>query len=85
MICGELLTFDVAMASRNGGYSRPTLAVFPYRHSQTQRYYLDLRVFKQGRKFFTTKAEPKAERKRDFPVAAGTRQSDSGRRQASGA
>jgi integrase len=45
---------------------RPTLAVLPYRHSKTHRYYLDLRAFKQGRKFFKTKAEAEAERLRQI-------------------
>jgi integrase len=45
---------------------RPTLAVFPYRHSETHRYYLDLRPFGQGRKFFKTKAEAEAERLRQI-------------------
>jgi integrase len=41
---------------------RPTLAVFPYRHSETHPYYLDLRPFGQGRKFFKTRAEAEAAR-----------------------
>jgi integrase len=45
---------------------RPTLAVLPYRHSKTHPYYLDLRAFKQGRKFFKTKAEAEAERLRQI-------------------
>jgi integrase len=45
---------------------RPTLAVFPYRHSNTHRYYLDLRPFGQGRKFFKTRAEAEAERLRQI-------------------
>jgi len=45
---------------------RPTLAVLPYRHSRTHRYYLDLRAFKQGRKFFRTKSEAEAERLRQI-------------------
>jgi integrase len=45
---------------------RPTLAVLPYRHSNTHRYYLDLRPFGQGRKFFKTKAEAEAERLRQI-------------------
>jgi integrase len=43
---------------------RPTLAVMPYRHSKTHRYYLNLRPFGQGRKFFKTRAEADAERLR---------------------
>jgi integrase len=45
---------------------QPTLAVLPYRHSKTHPYYLDLRAFKQGRKFFKTKAEAEAERLRQI-------------------
>jgi Site-specific recombinase XerD len=45
---------------------RPTLAVFPYRHSETHRYYLDLRAFGQGRKFFKTRAEAEAARLRQI-------------------
>ena len=40
---------------------RPTLEALPYRHSKTHPYYLDLRPFGQGRKFFKTKAEADAE------------------------
>ena len=40
---------------------RAKLAVRPYRHSKTHPYYLDLRAFGQGRKFFKTKAEADAE------------------------
>jgi integrase len=43
---------------------RPTLAVMPYRHSKTHQYYLNLRPFGQGRKFFKTRAEAEAERLR---------------------
>jgi integrase len=41
---------------------RPTLRVLEYRHSKTHPWYLDLRPFNQGRKFFKTKAEAEAER-----------------------
>jgi len=40
---------------------RPTLKVCEYRHSETHPYYLDLRPFGQGRRFFTTKTEAEAE------------------------
>jgi integrase len=43
---------------------RPSLAVMPYPHSKTHRYYLNLRPFGQGRKFFKTRAEAEAERLR---------------------
>src|SRR5262249_33407583 len=45
---------------------RPKLAVLPYRHSKTHRYYLDLRPFGQGRKFFKTRTEADAERLRQI-------------------
>jgi integrase len=47
---------------------RPSLAVLPYRHSSTHPYYLDLRPFGQGRKFFKTKAEAEAERLRQLTL-----------------
>jgi integrase len=43
---------------------RPTLQVREYKHSATHPYYLDLRGFGLGRKFFRTKAEAEAERLR---------------------
>src|SRR5213592_3373938 len=45
---------------------RAKLAVRPYHHSKTHRYYLDLRPFGQGRKFFKTRAEADAERRRQL-------------------
>jgi integrase len=45
---------------------RPTLRVLEYRHSKTHPWYLDLRPFSQGRKFFKTKAEAEAERFRQI-------------------
>jgi len=45
---------------------RPTLAVLPYRHSKTHPWYLDLRPFNRGRKFFKTKGEADAERLRQI-------------------
>ncbi len=47
---------------------RPTLAVRPYRHSKTHRYYLDLRPFGQGRKFFKTRSEADTERLRQITL-----------------
>ena len=44
------------------------MAVLPYRHSKTHRYYLDLRPFGQGRKFFKTRAEAEAERLRQLTL-----------------
>jgi integrase len=47
---------------------RPSLAVRRYRHSSTHPYYLDLRAFNQGRKFFKTKAEAETERMRQVTL-----------------
>ena len=47
---------------------RPKLQVHQYRHSTTHPYYLDLRAFGQGRKFFKTKAEADAERLRQLTL-----------------
>src|SRR5438552_5030337 len=55
-----MLTFSTHYATICG-MRRPTLTVLPYRHSETHPYYLDLRPFGQGRKFFKTKAEAEAE------------------------
>jgi integrase len=60
-----MLTFSADHATIHG-MRRPSLAVFPYRHSRTHRYYLDLRPFGQGRKFFKTKGEAHAERLRQL-------------------
>jgi len=49
---------------------RPKLQVHEYRHSKTHPYYLDLRAFGQGRKFFKTKAEAEAERLRQITTLA---------------
>ena len=45
---------------------RPTFRVLEYRHSKTHPWYLDLRPFNRGRKFFKTKAEAEAERLRQI-------------------
>jgi integrase len=45
---------------------RPTLRVLEYRHSKTHPWYLDLRPFNRGRKFFKTKAEAETERFRQI-------------------
>jgi len=45
---------------------RPTLRVLEYRHSKTHPWYLDLRPFNRGRKFFKTKAEAEVERLRQI-------------------
>src|SRR4051794_4235409 len=47
---------------------RPSLAVQPYKHSSTHPWYVDLRAFGQGRKFFKTKDEAEAERLRQITL-----------------
>jgi integrase len=49
---------------------RPKLQVLPYRHSKRYPYYLDLRPFGKGRRFFKTKAEADAERLRQITTLA---------------
>src|SRR6266478_9422515 len=49
---------------------RPKLRVLPYRHSKKYPYYLDLRAFGKGRRFFKTKAEAEAERLRQITTLA---------------
>jgi len=49
---------------------RPKLEVLPYRHSKKYPYYLDLRPFGKGRRFFKTKAEAEAERLRQTTTLA---------------
>src|SRR5882762_11105946 len=49
-----------------GTMKRPTLRVLEYRHSTTHPWYLDLRPFNRGRKFFKMKAEAEAERLRQI-------------------
>jgi integrase len=49
---------------------RPKLQVLPYRHSEKYPYYLDLRPFGKGRRFFKTKAEAEAERIRQTTTLA---------------
>ena len=60
-----LLTFS-AFGHTLEAMKRPTLRVLAYRHSKTHPYYLDLRPFNKGRKFFKTKAEAEAERLRQI-------------------
>jgi integrase len=45
---------------------KPKLAVLPYRHHLKYKFVLDLRAFGHGRKFFKTRAEADAERKRQL-------------------
>ena len=40
---------------------RPTLKVHKYKHSKTHKFYINLRAFGKGRKFFRTRAEAEAE------------------------
>src|SRR5207253_10680776 len=49
---------------------RPKLQVLPYRHSKKYPYYLDLRSFGKGRRFFKTKTEADAERLRQITTLA---------------
>jgi integrase len=49
---------------------RPKLQVLPYRHSKKYPYYLDLRPFGKGRRFFKTKSEADAERLRQTTTLA---------------
>ena len=71
--CGESTNPDVDFVltfSGSKAYSetmkRPTLRVLEYRHSKTHPWYLDLRPFNRGRKFFKTKSEAEAERMRQL-------------------
>lgn len=45
---------------------KPKLAVLPYRHHLKYKFVLDLRSFGRGRKFFKTRGEADAERKRQL-------------------
>jgi len=45
---------------------KPKLAVLPYRHHLKYKFVLDLRPFGRGRKFFKTRSEADAERKRQL-------------------
>jgi integrase len=45
---------------------KPKLAVLPYRHDLKYKFVLDLRAFGRGRKFFKTRAEAEAERRRQL-------------------
>ena len=45
---------------------KPKLAVLPYRHHLKYKFVLDLRPFERGRKFFKTRAEADAERRRQL-------------------
>lgn len=60
-----MLTLSVSKAYSEA-MKRPTLRVLEYRHSETHPWYLDLRPFNRGRKFFKTKAEGEAERLRQI-------------------
>jgi integrase len=40
---------------------KPSLKVMPYRHSKTHKFYLNLKPFGKGRRFFKTRAEAEAE------------------------
>jgi integrase len=45
---------------------KPSLKVLPYPHSKTHKFYINLRPFGNGRKFFRTRAEAEAERLRQL-------------------
>jgi integrase len=60
-----VLTFSISRHISEA-MKRPTLRVLEYRHSKTHPWYLDLRPFNRGRKFFKTKAEAEAERLRQI-------------------
>jgi integrase len=64
-----MLTFSGSFAY-SWAMKRPTLRVLEYRHSSTHPWYLDLRPFNRGRKFFKTKAEAEAERLRQITTLA---------------
>jgi hypothetical protein len=40
---------------------RPSFKVHEYKHSKTHRFYINLRAFGKGRKFFQTRSEAEAE------------------------
>jgi len=50
----------------SGAMRKPTLTIRPYPHRKTHRFVLDLRSFGKGRKFFKTRDEAKAERRRQL-------------------
>ena len=60
---GFLLTFTASFATIRDDEAANTesLRISTQRHSDTHPYYLDLRPFGQGRRFFSTKAEAEAE------------------------
>jgi integrase len=60
-----VLTFSASLRIF-AAMKRPTFRVLEYRHSKTHPWYLDLRPFNRGRKFFKTKAEAEAERLRQI-------------------
>jgi integrase len=60
-----VLTFSISSGTIRA-MKRPTLRVLEYRHSKTHPWYLDLRPFNKGRKFFKFKAEAEAERLRQI-------------------
>ena len=60
-----VLTLSTSLAYISS-VKRPTLRVLEYRHSKTHPWYLDLRPFNRGRKFFKTKAEAERERLRQI-------------------
>jgi integrase len=55
-----LLLNDSARFWSNLDMRRPTLKVHKYKHSKTHKFYINLRAFGKGRKFFRTRAEAEA-------------------------
>src|ERR1700730_3728354 len=64
-----MLTFSASLRIFTA-MKRPTLRVLEYRHSKTHPWYLDLRPFNRGRKFFKTKSEAEGERLRQMTTLA---------------
>ena len=62
-LVGSILAFSASKTIFDA-IKRPTLRVLEYPHSKTHPFYLDLRPFNKGRRFFKTKAE--AERLRQI-------------------
>jgi len=60
-----MLTFSAENA-QFWAMRKPTLTIRPYPHSKTHRFVLDLRPFGKGRKFFRSRDEAKAERRRQL-------------------
>src|SRR5262245_33939608 len=64
-----MLNFSTRFWSKNA-MKKASLAVLRYRHSQTHKFYLNLKPFGKGRMFFRTRAEAEAERLRQLTALA---------------